>query len=117
MNPVTVTASKFEEAVQNTPAFLTILTKEEIKNAGVATVNEAIMKLGGVAGRASQQGGSEYTLDIMGFGDAALMNTVIVIDGIPQREADQSEIAAPAPVLSFCTAEIRKLVLFAALLL
>ena len=92
MNPVTVTASKFEETVQNTPSFLTILTKEEIQNSGLMTVNEVIMKLGGVAGRASQQGGSEYTLDIMGFGDTALMNTVIVIDGIPQREADQSEI-------------------------
>jgi iron complex outermembrane receptor protein len=91
MNPVTVTASKFEEAVQNTPSFLTILTKEEIQNSGLTTVNEVIMKLGGVAGRASQQGGNEYTLDIMGFGDTALMNTVVVIDGIPQREADQSE--------------------------
>ena len=92
MNPVTVTASKFEESVQNTPAFLTILSKEEIKNSGVLTVNEAIMKLGGVAGRASQQGGNEYTLDIMGFGDTALVNTVVVVDGIPQREADQSEV-------------------------
>jgi iron complex outermembrane recepter protein len=91
MNPVTVTASKFEESVQSTPSFLTILTNEEIKNSGLTTVNEVIMKLGGIAGRASQQGGSEYTLDIMGFGDTALMNTVIVIDGIPQREADQSE--------------------------
>ena len=92
MNPVTVTASKFEEIVQTTPAFLTILSKEEITNAGVVTVNEAIMKLGGVAGRASQQGGNEYTLDIMGFGDTALVNTVIVIDGVPQRESDQSEV-------------------------
>ena len=92
MNPVTVTASKFEESVQNVPAFLTILSKDEIKNSGVATVNEAIMKLGGVAGRTSQQGGNEYTLDIMGFGDTALVNTVVVIDGIPQRESDQSEV-------------------------
>ena len=91
LSPVTVTASKFEESVLTTPSHLTIISQDEIQQSGVSTVNEAIMRLGGVTGRPSQQGGAEYTLDIMGFGDTAMLNTVIVIDGIPMREADQSE--------------------------
>jgi iron complex outermembrane receptor protein len=91
LDPVTVTASKFEESVLSTPAHLTIITQEDIRQSGVATVNDAVMRLGGVTGRPSQQGGAEFTLDIMGFGDTAMLNTVIVIDGIPIREADQSE--------------------------
>jgi iron complex outermembrane receptor protein len=91
LKQVTVTASKYEEDLKKTPSYILVISKEEIENAGVTTVNEAIMKLGGVAGRVSDQGGAEYKLDMMGFGDTAALNTAIIIDGVPLREADSSE--------------------------
>ena len=91
LKQVTVTASKYEEDLKQTPSYILVISKEEIENAGVTTVNEAIMKLGGIAGRVSDQGGAEYKLDMMGFGDTAVLNTAIVIDGVPLREADSSE--------------------------
>ena len=91
LKQVTVTASKYEEDLKQTPSYILVISKQEIENSGVTTVNEAIMKLGGVAGRASDQGGAEYKLDMMGFGDTAVLNTAIVIDGVPLREADSSE--------------------------
>ena len=91
LKQVTVTASKYEEDLKQTPSYILVISKQEIENAGVATVNEAIMKLGGIAGRVSDQGGAEYKLDMMGFGDTAALNTAIIIDGVPLREADSSE--------------------------
>ena len=50
------------------------------------------MRLAGVPGSPSLFGGNEYSLDMMGFGDTASSNMVVVIDGVPFREGDQSEV-------------------------
>lgn len=92
LNPVVVTASKFEEELQTVPSFVTLITQQDIKESGATTVNEAIMHLGGVMGRPSLYGGNEYSLDLGGFGDAASSNMVIVIDGVPYKQGDASEI-------------------------
>ena len=92
LNAVVVTASKFEEDVQTVPSFVTLITQKDIQASGVKTVNEAIMRIGGVLGRPSLYGGNEYSLDLGGFGDAASSNMVIVIDGVPYKQGDASEI-------------------------
>jgi iron complex outermembrane receptor protein len=92
LNTVVVTASKFEEDVQTVPSFVTLITQKDIQESGVKTVNEAILRIGGVLGRPSLYGGNEYSLDLGGFGDAASSNMVIVIDGVPYKQGDASEI-------------------------
>ena len=92
INPVVVTATKFEEDSHNVPAFINVITRQQIEQAGASTVNEAIMRLAGVPGSPSLFGGNEYSLDMMGFGDTASSNMVVVIDGVPFREGDQSEV-------------------------
>jgi iron complex outermembrane recepter protein len=92
LSSVVVTASKFEEDVQTVPSFVTLITQKDIQESGAKTVNEAIMRIGGVLGRPSLYGGNEYSLDLGGFGDAASSNMVIVIDGVPYKQGDASEI-------------------------
>jgi iron complex outermembrane receptor protein len=92
LDPVVVTASKFEEDVQTVPSFVTLITQKDIQESGVKTVNEAIMRIGGVLGRPSLYGGNEYSLDLGGYGDAASSNMVVVIDGVPYKQGDASEI-------------------------
>jgi iron complex outermembrane recepter protein len=92
VSPVVVTSTKYEEDVQKVPAFINVITRQQIEQAGATTVNEAIMRLAGVPGSPSLFGGNEYALDLMGFGDTAGSNTVIVIDGVPVREGDASEV-------------------------
>jgi iron complex outermembrane recepter protein len=92
LSAVVVTASKFEEDVQTVPSFVTLITQKDIQESGAKTVNEAIMRIGGVLGRPSLYGGNEYSLDLGGFGDAASSNMVIVIDGVPYKQGDASEI-------------------------
>ncbi len=89
---VVVTTSKFEEEVQTVPSFVTLITQKDIQESGVKTVNEAIMRIGGVLGRPSLYGGNEYGIDLGGYGDAASSNMVIVIDGVPYKQGDASEI-------------------------
>ncbi len=91
MRTVTVTASKYEEDVHEIPGFVTVITQKEIQASGAGSINEAVMRLGGVMGRPSLYGGGEYALDLGGFGDTAASNMVIVIDGVPFKQGDGSE--------------------------
>jgi iron complex outermembrane receptor protein len=92
LNPVVVTAAKYEEDSQRVPAFINVITRQQIEQSGATTVNEAIMKLAGVPGSPSLYGGNEYSLDLMGFGDTSAGNMVVVVDGVPFREGDGSEV-------------------------
>jgi iron complex outermembrane receptor protein len=92
LKTVTVTASKYEEDVHEIPAYVTVITQKEIQASGASSINEVVMRLGGVMGRPSLYGGGEYALDLGGFGDTASSNMVIVIDGVPFKQGDGSEI-------------------------
>ncbi len=109
LQPVTVTATKYESDADRLPAYITVITSEQIAAANAQTVNEAIMRIGGVAGRASLTGGNEQNLDLMGFGDTSNLNTVIIVDGIPLREGDATEIRLSGiPVESIDRIEIQR---------
>jgi iron complex outermembrane receptor protein len=92
IEPILVSANKYQEDIQAIPASITVITQEEIASSGAATLNEVIMKLGGVNGRQSLYGGNEYNLDLGGFGDTAAQNMAIVVDGIRLKEGDVGEI-------------------------
>lgn len=92
LDTLVVTASKSPEEIFTTPAYITVLTQYDIQQSGVRSVNEAIVKLGGLIGRPSLFGGNELTLDAMGFGETAASNMVFIIDGMTYKEGDQSEV-------------------------
>ncbi len=92
LQPVVVTANRFEEEYRVVPAHVTYISRKEIAESNIQTVNEAIIRLGGVVGRSSLGGGREQTIDLGGFGDTTQSNTVILIDGMPLSEADSTEV-------------------------
>jgi iron complex outermembrane receptor protein len=109
LQPVTVTATKYESDTDKLPAYITVITSEQIAAANAQTVNEAIMRIGGVTGRTSLTGGNEQNIDLMGFGDTSNLNTVIIVDGIPLREGDATEIRLSGiPVESIDRIEIQR---------
>ena len=85
---VVITANRFPEAAEALPFGATVLTAQDLRRAGVTTVNEALMRLAGVPGRLDLTGGGEYALDLRGFGSTADSNQVIVVDGQRISEAD-----------------------------
>jgi iron complex outermembrane receptor protein len=106
---VLVTATRYEQDPQVTPAFVTVITREQMESANVSTVNEAVTRIGGLATRTSLMGGNELTIDAMGFGDTAGSNLLILIDGLPLREGDASEIRLSGiPVESVERIEIQR---------
>ena len=89
---IVVTASRYEDDVQRVPVYVTQITRQQINESNAQTVNEAIIRLGGISARTSLSGGNEQTLDPMGFGDSAGSNLMILVDGIPMIEGDSTEV-------------------------
>jgi iron complex outermembrane receptor protein len=86
----TITATRFPESSQSLPFGVSVITAEEIQRSGATTVNEALMRVLGVAGRQDFFGGGEYGIDLRGFGATADVNQVVIVDGIRLSEADIS---------------------------
>ncbi len=83
-----VTATRFAEPAQSLPLGVAVITADDIRASGAATINEALMRVLGVVGRQDFFGGGEYSLDLRGFGTTADNNQVIVLDGLRFSEAD-----------------------------
>lgn len=85
---IVISATRFPERADSLPFGVSIITSAQIEAAGVTTVNEALMKLLGVPGRADFYGGGDYALDLRGFGATADSNQVVIVDGLRLSEAD-----------------------------
>ena len=83
-----VTATRFAEPAQSLPLGVSVITADDIRASGAATVNEALMRILGVVGRQDFFGGGEYNLDLRGFGATADNNQVVIVDGLRVSEAD-----------------------------
>src|SRR3569623_2051229 len=90
--PVVVSSTRFENNVEPGPIGATIITAEQIREAGVNNVNEAIRKIAGVYGRQNLNGTQDSALDLRGFGDDSRKNLVVLVDGIRLSE---NELANP----------------------
>jgi iron complex outermembrane receptor protein len=86
--PVVVTATRFADDVDRLPFGVSVVTAQQIRDAGVTTVNEALMKLLGVPGRQDLYGGGDYALDLRGFGSTSDSNQVVILDGMRLNEGD-----------------------------
>ena len=83
-----VTATRFAEPAQSLPLGVSVVTADDIRASGAATINEALMRILGVVGRQDFFGGGEYDLDLRGFGATADNNQVVIVDGLRYNEAD-----------------------------
>jgi iron complex outermembrane receptor protein len=88
--PVTVIGSRFVSDPALHPIGATVVTADEIREAGIDNVNEAIRKLGGVYGRQGFSGTQDFSLDLRGFGATSDQNLVVMVDGIRLSENEQS---------------------------
>jgi len=84
--PVVVSSTRFENNIEPGPIGATIITADQIREAGVNNVNEAIRKIAGVYGRQNLNGTQDYALDLRGFGSTSSQNMVVLVDGIRLSE-------------------------------
>ena len=88
--PVVVSGARFPNDPAFSPVGATIISADDIRNAGVDNVNEAIRKIGGVYGRQNLLGTADFSLDLGGFGDTSDQNIVILLDGVRLSENEQA---------------------------
>lgn len=90
LEPVIVTASRFASDLAFPPIGATVISAEQIREAGIGNVNQAIRKIGGVYGRQNFSGTQDFSLDLRGFGANSDQNLVILVDGIRLSENELS---------------------------
>lgn len=87
---VVITGARFPSADNLAPIGATVITRDEIRQAGVNDVNQAIRKIGGVFGRQSLDSSPDFALDLRGFGTNSAQNMVIMVDGVRLNENELS---------------------------
>jgi iron complex outermembrane receptor protein len=96
---VVVTGSRFPSAESLEPIGATVITRDEIRQAGVNDVNQAIRKIGGVFGRQSLDSSPDFALDLRGFGTNGAQNMVIMVDGVRLNENELvSSVLSTIPI-------------------
>ena len=83
---VLVSGSRFASEPTLAPIGATVITADDIRNAGATDVNQAIRKIGGVFGRQSLDSSPDFALDLRGFGTNSSQNLVIMVDGVRLNE-------------------------------
>lgn len=87
---VVVTSARFASDPAFRPLAANVITSEQIREAGVGNVNEAIRRVGGVFGRQNLNGTQDFSLDLRGFGTNSDQNMVVLVDGVRLSENEQS---------------------------
>ena len=110
-NDVIVTASRVHEDIQNIPANVLVITREDIQEINSTSIPQILSQLGGIkiSGISPGQFNLGSTVDMGSYGEAASSNTLVLINGQRITPIDSS---APAwemiPVESIERIEITK---------
>ena len=89
-----VSGSRFEENLNEVPANVKVITRDEIENSSSNTIPQVLSQIGGLRVRGVNAGtlNLDATVDMGGFGTTASSNTLILIDGIRINPIDSSNI-------------------------
>ena len=89
-----VSGSRFEENLNEVPANVKVITRDEIENSSSNTIPQVLSQIGGLRVRGVNAGtlNLDATVDMGGFGPTASSNTLILIDGIRINPIDSSSV-------------------------
>ncbi len=93
LGSVVVSATRSEQATVPTPASITVISSDDIEKSGARNVAELLRGQAGIQVSDKYGDGGGATFDMRGFGDAAVSNTLIMVDG--RRLNNASDMAAP----------------------
>ena len=89
---VIVTSSRFEEDLSSNPS-VKIITHEEIQNSPSVSIPDLLRTLAGINIQSLHgNSGTDTTVDIRGFGDTAISNTLVLVNGQRLNSPDSSNI-------------------------
>lgn len=93
-NTVVVTGSRFEENLNEVPANVNIITREEIENSSSNTIPQVLSQIGGlrVSGLNSSALNLDASVDMGGFGPTGNSTTAVLVDGIRINPIDSGNV-------------------------
>ncbi|MEJ2394249.1 MAG: TonB-dependent receptor [Candidatus Thiodiazotropha sp.] len=94
---IVVSASRVEQQGIETPASITLITRQEIEASGVRDLPQLLQARGGVQIQSLNGTPQSSTIDMRGFGPTAGSNTLILVDG---RRLNNSSDQAPPDLAS-----------------
>lgn len=86
LQPLVVTATRFESGQQERPVAAQIITADEIRDSAATSVSEILSKLGGVHTRINFTGVPDSPIDLRGFGMTGDQNTLVLVNGLRLSE-------------------------------
>jgi len=81
LGTIVVTATRSEQAINPTPAFLTVISREDIERSGATHVVDLLRGRAGVEVSDLFGDGSRPNVGLRGFGENAPSNTLVLVDG------------------------------------
>lgn len=92
LEKVVVTATRDEQEIRKIPANVTVITREEIERSNAKTTVDVLKNEVGVVVRDYYGNGKTASIDIRGFGETGLMNTLVLVDGRRVNQIDLSGV-------------------------
>jgi len=93
MEEVVVTATRDVQEIRKAPASVTVITEEEIQDAGATTLVEVLDKIESIQFRTYSGNSSQAMIDMRGFGgDNPFGKTLIMLDGRRLNRTDMASI-------------------------
>jgi len=94
-NTVIVTGSRFEENLNEVPANVQVITRDEIANSTSSNIPDVLSQIGGLNVRSTNPGqlNLDATVDMGGYGVGANSTTLILVDGQRINSIDSTSIS------------------------
>jgi iron complex outermembrane receptor protein len=87
---VVVTATRYEEELDSVPAYVTVITEEDISNSSAQNIPDLLRTEAGVHVNDIAGNRRNVAVDLRGFGETSALNTLVLVDGRRVNQADLS---------------------------
>ena len=92
LEPVVVTATRDVQEIRKIPANVTVITGEEIARSNAQSVSDVLRGEVGLVVRDYYGTGKTTSVDIRGFGETGVLNTLVLVDGRRVNAIDLSGV-------------------------
>jgi iron complex outermembrane receptor protein len=89
---VLVTASRVEEPVEKVPAYVSVITADELSASGQTTLVDALESLAGIRFRSSSGNSAQAEISMRGFGENSFGRVLVLLDGRRLNRPDMASI-------------------------
>lgn len=90
MPEIVVTATRYKEAIDSLPVNVTYIDEEDIENSTAQFIPDLLKTQVGIKVSDITGNRRNYNIDVRGFGETGLLNTLILVDGRKVNQVDLS---------------------------